>query len=48
MEILGTSFSDIENNKITKYLLQYNYSIYSKAINTVIFIDNTFSAEKYM
>jgi len=31
-----------ENNEISKYLKQYDYSIYAKAVNTVIFIENSF------
>jgi FkbM family methyltransferase len=42
IEILGSSLHNIENNEITKYLKQFNYSIYAKAINTVIFRENEF------
>ena len=46
IEILGSSLSDIENNEITKYLKQFGYSVYAKAINTVIFISYEFYKEK--
>ena len=42
IEILGSSLSEINNNEISKYLINYGYSIYAKTINTVIFIDNNF------
>jgi len=42
IEILGSSLSEINNNEISKYLINYGYSVYAKAINTVIFIDNNF------
>ena len=47
IEILGSSLSDIENNEISKYLKEFDYSIYAKAVNTVIFISNQFYKEKY-
>ena len=47
IEILGSSLNDIENNEISKYLKEYDYSIYAKAVNTVIFISNQFYKEKY-
>lgn len=47
IEILGSSLSDIENNEISKYLKEYDYSIYAKAVNTVIFINNKFYNERY-
>jgi len=46
IEILGSSLSDLDDNEITKYLKQYNYSIYAKAINTVFFIDDDFLADR--
>ena len=45
IEILGSSLKGIEgleNNEITKFLEQYNYSVYAKAVNTVLYIDNKF------
>jgi FkbM family methyltransferase len=47
IEILGSTLSDIENNDITVYLKQFNYSIYAKTVNTVIFIHDTFYKERY-
>lgn len=47
IEILGSSLSDIENNEITQYLKQFEYSIYAKAVNTVIFISDEFYKERY-
>jgi len=47
VEILGSSLKDIEDNEITKYLKQYDYSIYAKAVNTVIFISDRFYNERY-
>jgi len=47
IEILGSSLNDIENNEISKYLKGYDYSIYAKAVNTVIFISNQFYRERY-
>ncbi|WP_149702568.1 FkbM family methyltransferase, partial [Campylobacter concisus] len=35
IEILGNSFSEIENNKIADHLNQYGYSIFTETINTV-------------
>ena len=42
IEILGSSLKGLENNEITKFLEQYNYSVYAKAVNTVLYIDNKF------
>lgn len=47
IEILGSSLNDIENNKISKYLKDFDYSLYAKAVNTVIFIQNNFLDERY-
>jgi len=30
----------ISESEITKYLSQYGYDVYAKAVNTVIFVDN--------
>lgn len=48
IEILGNSFSEIENNKIADYLRQYGYSIYAKTVNTVFFINNSFKKDKLL
>lgn len=42
IEILESSLSDIEHNEITKYLREYRYTTYAKAVNTVIFIEHDF------
>ena len=47
IEILGCSLNEIENNEISKYLKEYDYSIYAKAVNTVIFISDKFYKERY-
>lgn len=40
VEVLENSFSDIEKNEISIYLKEFNYSVYAKAVNTVIFLRN--------
>ncbi|HEO98699.1 MAG: FkbM family methyltransferase [Campylobacterales bacterium] len=47
IEILGSSLSDIQNNEISKYLKNFNYSIYAKAVNTIIFIKDEFYQLRY-
>jgi FkbM family methyltransferase len=47
IEILGSSLSNIEENEITKFLRDFNYSVYAKAVNTVIFISEEFYKERY-
>ena len=47
IEILGSSLNDIEKNEISKYLKQYDYSLYAKAVNTVIFIERKFHEDRY-
>ena len=42
VEILESSLSQIYNSEIARYLKLYNYSIYAKSINTVIFINEQF------
>lgn len=42
IEILGSALNEIADDEITKYLRQYNYSVYAKAVNTVIFIEKSF------
>ena len=46
IEILGSTFSEIQDNEISAYLKNYNYSLYSKALNTVIFIRDDFHKER--
>ena len=46
VEILGSSLNEISNNEITEYLQQFNYSIYAKAVNTVIFIHDDFYKDR--
>lgn len=46
IEILGSSLSDIELNEISIYLKEFNYSVYAKAVNTVIFISDEFYKER--
>jgi hypothetical protein len=41
------SRNDIDNNKISKILKKYDYSIDEKAINTVIFVEENFYKERY-
>ena len=47
IEILGSSLNDIEKNEISEYLKEYDYSIYAKAVNTVVFISDKFFRERY-
>lgn len=42
IEILSSKLDEIVNNDISIFLQQFNYSIYAKAVNTVIYIDNDF------
>ena len=42
IEVLGNILTEIENNEIAIYLREYNYSVYAKTINTVIFIENNY------
>jgi FkbM family methyltransferase len=37
VEILGSSISDIQSTKEYKYLTEFEYEIFAKAVNTVIF-----------
>lgn len=39
IEILGSSLNEIENSEISKYLKQYGYKVYAKAVNTVFFVN---------
>ena len=47
IEILESSLYNMQNNEIAKFLKEFNYSIYAKAINTVIFISDEFYKERY-
>lgn len=40
VEILGKSFSDIENGEIAIFLKQYGYTVFAKAMYTVFFMLN--------
>ncbi len=42
IEILGNNMKEIDENEIAKYLKQYDYTIYSKTINTVFFVGRDF------
>jgi len=42
IEILSSSLLDIEKHEITLFLREKNYSIYAKAVNTVLFRKNDF------
>lgn len=42
VEILGSSLSDLQQDPIYKFLIDENYALYAKAVNTVIFKSNTF------
>lgn len=45
VEILGSSLFDIDKHEITLYLRKYDYNIYAKSINTVIFKHKSFKKE---
>ena len=47
IEALRVSLDDIDNNEITKYLKKFNYSIHSKAVNSLIFVSNEFYSKRY-
>ena len=47
IEILSSSLSNVEENEISIFLKDYSYSIYAKAVNTVIFISDEFYKERY-
>lgn len=42
VEILGSSLSDLKQDPIYKFLIDEDYALYAKAVNTVIFKSNTF------
>lgn len=41
VEVLGSSLSDLVESDISRYLHDYGYSIYAKAVNTVVFRKQT-------
>ena len=47
IEILGSSLKDIENNEISEYFKTIDYSIYAKAVNTIVFVSDRFYNERY-
>lgn len=42
IEVLNSNIFEIKNSNIAKYLEKYGYTIYSKTMNTVIFMSNDF------
>ena len=46
VEVLSSSLSDLVSHEIVRYLSAYDYEIYSKAVNTVIFRDKTLKLRK--
>lgn len=44
IEVLTSSLSEIGQHEITKFLGQFDYLIYAKAVNTVFFIERSFFA----
>ena len=42
VEILGSSLSDLQQNPIYKFLIDEDYALYAKAVNTVVFKSNIF------
>lgn len=48
IEILGNSFSEIENNKIADHLDQQDHSIFAKAVNTVFLINSSFKKDRFL
>lgn len=42
VEILGSSLSDLQQNPIYKFLIDEDYALYAKALNTVVFKSNIF------
>lgn len=45
VEILGNSFSDIENGEIAIFLKQYGYIVFAKAMYTVFFMQDNINAK---
>jgi FkbM family methyltransferase len=48
IEILENSMQGIQDHEVTQYLRQYNYSIFAKAMNTVIFMDDNFYKKNFI
>ena len=48
IEILGNSLEEVGESEITKYLMQHEYSLYSKTINTVFFINDEFNRSRIL
>lgn len=46
VEILGASLKEMVRSETTKYLVRHNYSLYSKTMNTVFFINNEFNRSR--
>lgn len=42
VEVLGSSLSDLQQDSIYKFLIDEDYALYAKAVNTVIFKSNYF------
>ncbi|MBD3843218.1 MAG: FkbM family methyltransferase [Campylobacterales bacterium] len=42
VEVLGSSLSDLQKDSIYKFLIDEDYALYAKAVNTVIFKSNYF------
>jgi len=47
IEILDCSLADIQNSEIANFLKKYNYIVYAKLVNTVIFIENSFFVKRF-
>jgi FkbM family methyltransferase len=37
VEVIGSTLADLLNNQVTQYLSKYDYDIYAKSVNTVIY-----------
>jgi len=48
IEILGSSLEEVGGSEVTKYLMQHEYSLYSKTINTVFFINDEFNRSRIL
>ena len=47
IEILESSFKDIDNSEISEFLKKNNYLVYAKALNTVFFMEMGFYESRY-
>ncbi len=47
IEILENHLDEIENNEITKFLKEFDYFVYAKIVNTVIFVSDGFYKERF-